>query len=123
MGRDSWRFRQMDEEREKKKRLNPLWRGIGCFMMMMLSLGGYLFSDWFLRQNALNNWIFLPPEVIRPSFLPPWVPPGALVSFVVALIFLIMSYGIVSLAYAVAFPHKLGETDVPPLRRTGPSRR
>ena len=123
MGRDSWRFRQMDEEREKKKRLNPLWRGIGCFMMMMLSLGGYLFSDWFLRQNALNNWIFLPPEVIRPSFLPPWVPPGALVSFVVALIFLIMSYGIVSLAYAVASPHRRGETDVPPLRRTGPSRR
>ena len=123
MGRDSWRFRQMDEAREKKKRINPLWRGLGCFLMIMLSLGGYLFSNWFLTQNALNNWIFLPPEIIRPAFLPAWIPPGAFVSFVVALLFLILSFGIVNLTYAVMFPHRLGETDVPPLRRRGPPRR
>jgi len=123
MGRDSWRFRQMDEAREKKKQLNPMWRGLGCFLIIMLGLGGYLFSDWFLRNNAVNNWIFLPIEVYRPSFLPPWVPPGALVSAVVAMLFMILTYGLVSLVYAVVFPHQMGETDAPPLRRTGPSRR
>jgi hypothetical protein len=123
MGRDSWRFRQMDEAREKRKRMNPVWRGVGCFMMIMLSLAGYLFSTWFLTENALNQWIYLPPEVIHPTFLPAWVPPYAFASFVVALIFLILSYGVVSLVYAVAFPLQPGETDAPPLRRTGPRRR
>jgi hypothetical protein len=123
MGRDSWRFRMQDEERLKRKRMNPVWRGVGCFMIVILTLAGYLFSQWFIVQNAVNNWIYLPPEVIRPSFLPPWVPPGAMASAIVALLFLIFSYGLVSLFYAVAFPLKLGETDSPPLRRTGPRRR
>ena len=123
MGRDSWRFRQMDEAREKKKQLNPMWRGIGCFMIIMLGLGGYLFSQWFLTQNAVNNWVFLPVEIIRPAFLPTFVPPGALVSVVVAFLFMILTYGVISLVYAVAFPHQLGETDAPPMRRTGPPRR
>lgn len=123
MGRDSWRFRMQEEERLKRKRMNPIWRGVGCFLMVMLTLAGYLFSNWFLIQNAVNNWVFLPAEVIRPSFLPAWVPPGAMVSAIVAFLFLIFSYGLVSTFYAIAFPAKLGETDSPPLRRSGPRRR
>jgi hypothetical protein len=112
-----------EEERLKRKRMNPIWRGVGCFLMVMLTLAGYLFSNWFLIQNAVNNWVFLPAEVIRPSFLPAWVPPGAMVSAIVAFLFLIFSYGLVSTFYAIAFPAKLGETDSPPLRRSGPRRR
>ena len=123
MGRDSWRFRMQEEERLKRKRMNPIWRGVGCFLMVILTLGGYLFSSWFITANAVNNWIFLPPQVIRPSFLPAWVPPGAMVSAIVAFLFLIFSYALVSVFYAVAFPLKLGETDAPPLRRTRPRRR
>jgi hypothetical protein len=123
MGRDSWRFRMQEEERLKRKRMNPIWRGVGCFLMVMLTLAGYLFSNWFLVQNAVNNWIFLPAEIIRPSFLPAWIPPGAMVSAIVAFLFLIFSYGLVSTFYAIVFPAKLGETDSPPLRRSGPRRR
>ena len=123
MGRESFRYRMLEEQRLKKKRLNPVWRGVGCLLMVVLTLGGYLFSNWFLVQNYVNNWIYLPPEVIRPSFLPAWVPPGTMVSAIVALLFLVFSFGLVSLFYAIFFPLKLGETDVPPLPRTGPRRR
>lgn len=127
MGRDSWRARQHDIEREKKRRMHPAWRGVGCFLIAFLAVGGYLFSNWFLTQNYINQWIYLPPQVISPpitsvpaslqSLLAPLFGPGVLVSLVVAFLFLIFAYGFLSIVYSVAFPIKPGEHDVPPLKR------
>ena len=122
MGRDSWRYRIQEETRRKKKRVNPIWRGVGCMVMVAVTLGGYFFSGWFLRANAQAGWILIPAEVIRPAFAP-WLPSYLIVQVVVAFLFMILSYGIVSTIYAIAFPIKLGETDAPPLKRVGPSRR
>jgi len=127
MGRDSWRARQHDAEREKKRRMNPVWRGVGCFLVSVLAIGGYLFSNWFLTQNYINQWIYLPPQVISPpmtavpailrSVVAPLFGPGVLVSLIVGFLFLIFAYLIVSIAYSIAFPIKPGEHDVPPLKR------
>ncbi len=116
MGRDSWRYAQRERERAKRKRVNPIWRGVGCLLMVVLTLAGYAFADWFLSANAVNGWVYLPPEVFNPQFAR-FLPPGLFLKLVVAFLFLILSYGIVSTFYAVAFPIQLGETDVPPLRR------
>jgi hypothetical protein len=40
-----------------------------------------------------------------------------MVSLIVGFLFLVFAYGLVSLAYSVAFPIKPGEFDVPPLKR------
>jgi len=127
MGRDSWRARQHDAEREKKRRMNPVWRGVGCFLMVVLAVGGYLFSNWFLTQNYVNRWIYLPPQVIFPpitavppilrSLVAPLFGPGVLVSLVVAFLFLIFAYVFLSIAYSIAFPIRPGEHDAPPLKR------
>jgi len=127
MGRDSWRARQHDIEREKKKRMHPAWRGVGCLLMVILSIGGYLFSRWFLANNAVYNWIYFPPEIIAPPITsaPAWLrplaaplfQPGVGLSLAVGFLFLIFAYLFVSIAYAIAFPIRPGETDVPPLKR------
>jgi hypothetical protein len=117
MGFDSsWRARQTDAEREKRKRMNPVWRGVGCLLIVVLGAGGYLFSNWFLVQNSLHHWIYLPPEVIRPSFAA-MLPAYAVVSVAVGLLFMLFAYLALSIVYAVAFPIKPGEYDLPPLRR------
>jgi hypothetical protein len=46
-----------------------------------------------------------------------------LLQLVIALLFMVFGYGVLSLAYAVAFPIKPGETDAPPQKRSGPPRR
>jgi len=116
MGRDSWRARQHDIEREKRRRVHPAWRGVGCLLIVVLGIGGYLFSNWFLVNNNYYGWVYLPPEIIRPSFAP-WLPAGMLVSLSVGFIFLIFAYAFLSIAYSFVFPEKRGEFDVPPLRR------
>jgi hypothetical protein len=127
MGRDSWRARQHEIEREQRKRIHPAWRGVGCLLMSVLAIGGYVFSNWFLINNDVYGWINLPPEVIRPSMeaIPPGVRwmvaplfgPGVMVNLTVGFLFLVFTYLFISVAYAVVFPVKRGEFDVPPLKR------
>jgi polyferredoxin len=122
MGRDTWRYAQHERERLAKKRQNPVWRGVGCVLIVVLTIAGYLFSGWFLRENALNNWVYLPPEILTLSFAP-WLPYGVAVQLVVAFLFMIFGYGVLSFFYAIAFPIRPGETDAPPLRRSAQKKR
>jgi hypothetical protein len=127
MGRDSWRARQHDIEREERRRVHPAWRGVGCLMMSVLAIGGYVFSNWFLVNNAAYGWVYLPPEILRPSIeavpsgvrwmVAPLFGPGVLVSLAVGFLFLVFSYLFVSIVYAIVFPAKPGEFDVPALKR------
>jgi hypothetical protein len=107
--------------------MNPVWRGVGCFLIVTLAIGGYLFSNWFLTQNYANQWVYLPPQIIAPSMsaipaslqsaLAPLFGPGVMASLVVAFLFLVFAYLFLSIAYSIAFPIKPGEHDVPPLKR------
>lgn len=116
MGRDTFRYSQLDKEREMRGRIDPIWRGVGCLIMSGFSVGGYFFANWFVRTNRIKGWIFIPNEVYYPSFAP-FLGGGLLLKLVVALLFLLMSYGILSFVYAVLFPIKPKEDDAPPPRR------
>jgi hypothetical protein len=115
MGRDSWRFAQHEQERAKKRRMSPVWRGVGCLMMVVLGLIAYFLSGWFLEQNAIEKWLYIPPELMKPPALD-FLPAGVLLQLVVGFFTLLFSYGLVSLVYAILFPIELGETDVAPLK-------
>lgn len=127
MGRgDSWQYRARERELAAKKQLNPVWRGVGCIMVVTLSMIGWFLAGWFVRANAENGWIYIPAEVINPSIaslIDPYIGQGRLVQVVVAFIVLLMSFGVINFAYAILFPIRPGETDVPPLKRRRRRRR
>ncbi len=112
MGRDSWRFHELDRERRQRKRIHPAWRGVGCILIILLGFVGYAFAGWFLRKNL----IYIPPVIRRPP-IAPWLPPDLIVKLVVAMLFMILTFTIFSVIYAMAFPIQPGEKDVPPLKR------
>lgn len=114
MGRESYRYRQLDQEREARKALNPLWRGVGCLLLVAFAVGGYAFGGWFLSANAQSNWIYLPPAAMQPVL---WMPYGLAPRLVLAFLFLLLGSGVISVAYAILFPIHPGETDAPPMRR------
>jgi multisubunit Na+/H+ antiporter MnhB subunit len=115
MGRDSWTFREKDRERAKRKKINPIWRGVGCILVVILGIVGYFFAGWFMEQGI----IYFPAAIRRPAFAP-WLPENALVQGVIAFLFMLLSYAIINTIYAVAFPIKLGEKDAPPMKRGQP---
>jgi hypothetical protein len=117
MGRDTWRFAQHDREREAKRRVNPIWRGIGCVLLVALAVAGYLAAGWFLRENAAQGWVYLPQQLTDIPYLT-FLPSGIVLQLVIAAVFMLLGYGMLAFVYAIAFPIKPGETDAPPLKRT-----
>lgn len=122
MGRDNWRSAQHERERELKKRRNPIWRGVGCVLLVLLAMTGYFVSGWFFVENARQQWLYLPEGIMTIPFAP-WIPRGMLAQFVVALIIVVFGYALLGFVYAFMFPIQPGDTDAPPLRRTGPRKR
>jgi len=112
MGRETWRFQKLDEERIKSKRLNPIWRGVGCVLVVVLGIVGFFFSGWFLGQGL----VYIPRFSVRIPLLTT-INGLVIVQLIVSFLFMIFSYAIMSAIYAVAFPVQLGETDAPPLKR------
>ena len=118
MGRDTWRFAQHEREREAKRRMNPIWRGVGCLLLAALAVAGFLAAGWFLQQNAAQGWVYLPPVIMNIPYLT-FLPAGIVVQLFIAFLFMLFGYGVLAVVYAMAFPVQRGETDVPPLKRTG----
>jgi hypothetical protein len=120
MGRDTYRYQTLDKEREARKRLNPMWRGIGCITLTIFGVAGYLFAQWFLRRNAVTGWIYLPPGAYNPdfpnwlNFMEPMFQGGALIKLIVALLFVVVSFGILNFIYAIGFPIRVTVPDTPP---------
>jgi hypothetical protein len=81
-------------------------------MIVLLGFVGYAFAGWFLRKNL----VYIPPVIRRPPFAP-WLPPDLIVKVVVAFLFMLLAFTVLSVIYAMAFPIQPGEKDVPPLKR------
>lgn len=111
-------FAQQERERKKKRTLNPVWRGIGCLLIVVMGSLAWFFSGWFLTANSLNHWVLLPREAMNPPALPDFFGSGMLVRLIITLLTLLLAFTVVNFGYALLFPIKPGETDVPPLKRT-----
>ena len=113
--RSSWQFQQHERERQEAKRMNPVWRGVGCLLIVAIGVLGYLFANWFLFQNSINKWVFLPAEVINPNIpvVGGLLAGGNLVRLVVAMLFLLFAFAFMNFFYAIFFPVKPGEHDLP----------
>jgi hypothetical protein len=116
--RDTWQWQKLDEERAVKGRLHPAWRGVGCLLVVLLGIGAFFFSGWFLNAGL----VYIPMAARRPAFAP-WLPDYFVVQLIISAIFMIASFTIVSWIYAVAFPIQPGEFDAPPVKRQPRKRR
>jgi len=50
--------------RKERQRIHPVWRGVGCVLMILIPIVGYAGADVLLRLNGKNNWFPLPADMI-----------------------------------------------------------
>ncbi len=106
----------------KKKDLNPLWRGIGLILIVLLTVGTFWLAGFILDRNLLAPYL---PFAIPKNFtvtLATWLPtlPGKLLVQIGATLLIdVLAYGVLVLLYAIVNPLRPGPTDVKPPRGRG----
>ncbi len=123
--RSSWQFAQQEKDRKEAQKMNPVWRGVGCLLIVGIGVLGCLFATWFLSGNVIKGWIFLPRDLITPNIpvVGDLLSGGNLVRIVVALTFLLFAFAFMNFFYAIVRPIKPGEYDLPRPKRRKKKRR
>jgi hypothetical protein len=132
MGFSSSRFDQRRTQDVRPWKIHPIWRGIGCFLIVLIPILSYAAAVEFMRSN---RWIPLPPELNQPIVVPytsvgqvdqisAWINSflsGILFGHIFfALVFVIIGFGLLSVLYSIFYriagPPRYGKYDLPPIK-------
>ena len=106
----------------EKPKIHPIWRGIGCLMLIIVPVMSYAGAQVFIEAVPGFSWFPFPRsgEIYRNIDLQYLVLPFSIAEMIFTLIFMVMGFVIVtffySLIYRIAGPPKYGPTDAPPPR-------
>jgi len=130
MGFSAQKYRK--EQQEKPWEIHPVWRGIGCALILLIPIMAWYASSLFLQTNTK---IHLSYELTKPIILPYVQVPEIdqivadfnhyavshhliVAQFFFTIILMFIGFGILSLVYAIMFkvagPSRYGPFDVPP---------
>lgn len=115
MGRNTF-FQMGGRDDDRPWKIHPLWRGIGCVLIVLIPLLAYAGAVLIMDANIKNRWFGIPRE-----FLWPATNPLLLSQLGIALILSIFGYIVLVIIYLLVYkifgPPILGPTDSPPIRR------
>lgn len=109
-------------------RVHPVWRGIGCVMMILIPVIAYAGAVRLVEENLKQGWLPVPAEFARTITLPvlgsvQYLLAYLLVTVVLSLIGFGVFTALYSLIYSLIGPSKYGPLDSPPIRREQRGRR
>jgi len=112
---------------ERPWTIHPIWRGIGCVLMLLIPIMAYAGAILLVEANIEQGWIPLPVELLRPVSLPYLGQVqhlGANLAVTVLLSFI--GFALLSFLYSILFrvvnPDPLGPLDAKPVRSRPPAR-
>ena len=100
-----------------QKTIHPVWRGIGCVMMVLIPGMAFAGALLILQENAKNVWFKIPSDLLVKEFSDPLILIKAIFTFVIAL-FLYFLFAMVTFIINRFFgPPRYGPTDMPMPRK------
>jgi len=96
-------------------KIHPIWRGIGCVLMILLPAMAYAGAVELVKANYYQGWVRMPVELTGPPQYPyfyAYLMVGILL-FLVSFSILVIIYSII---YRSAAGPRLGRYDAPPKR-------
>jgi len=118
------KFRSWERPEQKPRpwTVHPIWRGIGCIMIVLLPLLSYAAADILITENGNGRWYPVPQELTGPvahPFLYAKIALG-LIIMVLGFVLLMIVY---SLIYRVAGPPRYSAVDAKPTYKRSRKRR
>ncbi|MDD5370401.1 MAG: hypothetical protein PHQ40_15065 [Anaerolineaceae bacterium] len=119
MGKNSQYARpnELQLEYEKSKKDNPIWRGIGFILMIVIPILAYMATQYILDQNREKNWFPLPADIISPWGNDPLIFIKILITVSITIVAFMVIFLVGSLLARVFGPPRYGPLDSPPVTR------
>lgn len=96
---------------------HPLWRGIGCIMLVVIPIVSFAAARLLVQMNTRQGWIRIPIEMRR-SVEVPILGPVFAVDLAVTTLIVIIAFGLLTVVYALVYrlfgPPRYGPLDAPP---------
>jgi hypothetical protein len=122
-------------KKERRWRIHPIWRGIGCLMVVLIPLISYAAAYTIARANYENGWVGIPAELtgwinIAPLLrIAPWLgqllPANTRIYYLdlaLMLVIMVIALGFLTLLYSILYTSTgVTKTDpyyVPPVRKS-----
>lgn len=129
----SSRFSQFERKDDQQTdEVHPIWRGLGCLLMVITPVMAYAIADLIIRTNQAEGWFPIPSEMRAPLTIPSFAGlPAITVEFIlaklaVAVLIAFVLYGILTLVYTLMFRASGGMRPSPfdaPMERRKPKKR
>lgn len=107
--------------------IHPVWRGIGCLLVIIIPLMSYAGASLLLDANASQGWITIPREVSAPLAIAPLGPIPAIyeelffAKLLVGVFVALVIFGLFTVLYSIVYRAggglKPSPLDAPPPRR------
>lgn len=63
MGRDT-RYVLREQNNPAKRPIHPIWRGIGCALLIIIPVVSYVAADYFVTNADKFKWMIMPGDMI-----------------------------------------------------------
>jgi hypothetical protein len=105
------------QSRASQLAAHPLWRGIGCILIIVVPIISFAAARLMVQANTNQGWIGIPAEMTG-SFRIPFLGTVYFLDLAITLVFIIIGFGILTIFYALMYrlfgPPRYGPLDVPP---------
>lgn len=96
---------------------HPVWRGIGCFLLIVLPIVAFAGAKLLVQANRTRRWVQIPTELAG-SFFVPVIGRVVYADLAVAVGLIIIIFAILTVVYAITYKiigiPRYGPLDSPP---------
>lgn len=113
---------------KEKSAIHPVWRGIGCLMVVIIPLMAFAAAAILMDANAENGWVEIPRDLQRlpdldrlAGSLPDWIIVDFYAKVLVAVVFAFLLFGVFTVIYSLVYRmgggYRPSPVDAPPIRK------
>ena len=127
------KYRFDDNTSKKQKIVHPVWRGIGCLLLLIVPVFSYVLADALIRFGVGQGWWFIPRGLLGFPVLPAifrrfalltslfgWITriENLYANLVIGVVIAALIFGLIGTVYAISYqaaaPPRYGPYDIPP---------
>jgi hypothetical protein len=114
---------QAPRPKAKPGSVHPVWRGIGCFLMILIPIMSYAAAELLIEQNKSAGWVVVPVELARSVPLPVLGDvPHFYATLAVMILLMVLGFSLLTVVFAFFWgavgPPRYGPLDARPMRRS-----